>query len=185
MVSAFGRPAGSPGFDWMELPTAKGPKTPHPFLLPHKFFSTFFNELPARFRDTVSGPRGACGQFWESIRFSDFVRRHPNLPRHLWGQIVPLGMHADAGAFNAHDSLYVISWNSLVGAGGTVAKRFIFTVLRKSEMRADTLDAALKIFSWSMNALLTGVAPPEDPQGRPHRDAGQELAKGWRAALCQ
>ena len=65
------------------------------------------------------------------------------------------GLHGDAGSFSHSDSLYTISWNSLVGRGETAKKRFLPTVLRKSDMvKGETLDAIFRIFSWSVNAML-------------------------------
>ena len=61
-----------------------------------------------------------------------------------------------------------------MGTGTTIAKRFVFTVIRKSEMRADTLDELLKTFAES-NILLGGKDP----------DTNEALANGWRGALCQ
>eukprot|EP00959_Pyramimonas_sp_CCMP1952_P309604 6479338-Pyramimonas_sp.AAC.1 len=103
---------------------------------------------------------------------SAFVRHHPNLSKRLWGSIIPLGVHADAGAFNKHDSVYAVSFNSLLGTGKTTAKRFLFTALRKSTMRADSLDAVLRILSWSLNVLLSGTTPSEDWAGRQLRGSG-------------
>jgi len=94
-------------------------------------------------------------------------------------------MHADGGAFSSQDSLFVISWNSLLGSGQTFRKRFLFTVLRKNEMTDATLDHALRIFAWSLNTLLCGTTPTLDPFDRPMLGGGDELAGSWRAALCQ
>ena len=174
LVNYFGTPLGAPSIYWIELPTADGPKTPHPLIWPHKFFSLFFSERSEDFGKAISGPDGACLQFWQSMRHTQFVQKHPDLLESSWAKTVPLGMHGDAGAFS-HDSLFVISWNSLMGTGPTIAKRFVFTVIKKSGMRADTLDEILKIFAQSFNILLSGKDP----------DTNQPLANGWRGALCQ
>ena len=118
-----------------------------------------FSERNDDFVSTICGPRGACTQFWEAMRTTEFVTRHPEPPEGRWGRIVPLGMHADAGEFSHQDSLYTISWNSIMGEGSTIRKRFLFTVLRKSEMAANALDSALRIMSWSFNVLLRGKTP--------------------------
>ena len=109
----------------------------------------------------------------------------PNLPKRSWGRIIPLGMHGDAAAFSHQDSLYVFSWNSLLGIGTTAQKRFVFTVVQKSDMVAGTLDRIFEIFAWSVNAMLAGQTPGVDACGRPVRGGGVALADGWRGALCQ
>ena len=184
----FGMPRGAPDMDWIELPMVVGDRVvqvAHPFLLPHRFFAAFHDARADAFATAISGPDGACRQFWDSISTSAFVTSHPNLPRSSWSRIVPLGVHADAGAFSHHDSIYTISWNSLMGEGTTIRKRFLFTVLRKSGMHETTLEAALSIMAWSMNALLTGKEPTTDWLGRQVVGGGGDLASGWKAALCQ
>ena len=185
MRSALGMPRGAPEMDWFEIPMRSGRKTPHPFLLPHKFFSSFYSECIGKWASKMSGPPGACRQFWNGMRDSSFLRLHPNLPEASWPRSIPLGVHADAGAFSEQDSLYTISWNSLLGDGPTVRKRFVFTVLRKNDMVADSLDCALKILAWSMNALSTGAHPVRDPWNRAIPCGGNNLAGYWRALLCQ
>lgn len=38
MRSVLGVPKGAPEMDWYEIPTTTNKRTPHPFLLPHRFF---------------------------------------------------------------------------------------------------------------------------------------------------
>ena len=65
MRNALGNPAGAPEMDWFEVPTTAGPRTPHPFLLPHKFFSSYYAaHTTAEWRKAIAGPVGAARQFW-------------------------------------------------------------------------------------------------------------------------
>ena len=186
MRSTLGIPAGAPEMDWFEIPTKKSMVTPHPFLLPHRFFSAFYSGRGKRdWTKHITGPKHACSEFWDSIRVTSFVSQHPNLAESTWQYTVPLGMHADAGAFSKQDSIYVFSFNSLVGRGSTHQKRFIFTVVKKSLMLPNTMDEILRIFAWSCNVLLSGVTPHENPYGKAVAGGGQALAGPWRAALCQ
>lgn len=186
MQSVLGYPNGAPEMDWFELPTTAGPRTPHPFLLPHKFLSTYYAaNTQAEWRKTIAGSVGAARQFWSEIRDSPFMRNHPDMPEHLWPSTIPFGMHADGGPFSKTDSLFIISFNSLLGSGTTLRKRFLFTVLRKNEMTPQTLDKALQIFAWSFNALLDGRTPNVGPSGLPLLGGGERLASSWRGALCQ
>ena len=186
MRNFLGIPAGAPGITFFEIPTTQGTRTPHPFLLPHEFFSSFFSGRSALdWEMHVTGPKGACSQFWDSIKDTEFVKRHPDLPKKTWKHTVPLGFHADAGAFSKQDSVYVFSFNSLVGRGTTHQKRFVFTVIKKSLMLDNTMDEILCLFAWSCNTLLTGQTPSLGLRGNELSSGGKPLAGPWRAALCQ
>jgi len=145
LQSVFGYPAGAPQMTWLEIPTTAGPRTPHPFLLPHEFFSSYWTHKKKNWLSTMASSAEACVDFWLGMRQSAFVKNHPSLPASSWGTTIPIGFHGDAGAFSHQDSLYTISWNSLIGSGKTAEKRFVFTVLRKGEMVAETLDCVFRI----------------------------------------
>ena len=186
LKSLFGWPEGAPTLRWIELPMVGGKKVPHPFLLPHEFFSAYFQHRKKDWVATMCGPRGACAEYWSGLRDSLFIQRHPTLTEANWHNAIPIGLHGDAGAFSHSDSLYTISWNSLVGRGETAKKRFLLTVLRKSDMvKGETLDAIFRIFSWSVNAMLEGAWPAQNWFGRSQANGGEHLAGGWAAALCQ
>ena len=153
LVTSFGLPVGAPDVDWVKLPTKFGRETPHPVLMPHKFFAEYYKQFEgSKWISAVASSFGACEGFWRSIRSTPFFMQHPALKESL-ERTIPCGIHADAGAFSLQDSLYTISWNSLLGAGSTIQQRFLFSVVKKSDMVADTLDVLLRNFSWSLNAL--------------------------------
>ena len=181
----LGLPAGVPTFTWADIPTVHGERTPHPFLLPHELFAEMFKARRDHWMSAVSGQAGAALEFWQSVRRSDFVRLHPSLPKTKWHRTVPIGIHGDGAAFSHQDSVYTLSWNSLLGEGGTIHKRFVATVVKKSDMVEHTLSAICKILSWSFNALLAGESPHLDWDGHPIGGGGQTLADGWAGALCQ
>jgi hypothetical protein len=114
-----------------------------------------------------------------------FCEKHPFLPRRAWATSVPIGFHGDGGGFNKHDSLYALSWNSLVSRGATMQTKFIFTVMKKSDMVADSLDQLLRAFSWSMNVLLSGETPTLNWLNEPMAGGGNALAGGHRGVLAQ
>ena len=185
LKNLLGLPSGAPTFYWAEIPTVRGPRTPHPFLLPHQFFSAYFSAEKAKWLSTIRGPSKAALEFWRSMEGSDFLRLHPSMPRSLWAKTIPLGMHGDGAAFSHQDSVYTFSWNSLLGCGTTVQKRFVCTLIRKSDMVAETLDSIAQVMSWSFNALLAGESPSSDWENKPLAGGGAQLADGWRGALCQ
>ena len=188
--TALGMPPGAPPFYWAEVPTIAGERTPHPFLLPHEFFASYFNAQKHKFIDTMTGTGQATQQFWQSMRRSDFIRHHPDMPKAKWPHTVPVGLHGDGAAFSHQDSVYAFSWNSLIGSGTTMQKRFVATVMKKSDMVKDgagggTMQVITRILSWSFNVMLSGVTPLTDWEDRPLEGGGLPLAGGWRAALCQ
>jgi hypothetical protein len=181
MRNALGHPRGAPELSYFEIPMLDGTNVAHPFLLPHEFFSSYYSQCGlAQFRKHLAGPIGACRNFWNCIKESPFVVEHENLAPATWPSTVPLGFHADAGAFTKQDSVYVFSWNSLVGRGTTHQKRFVFTVARKGSMTDGSLDAILKVFAWSMNSLLAGETPTVGPLGG--RGGGWRCSPSWRLA---
>ena len=181
----LGLPDGIPSFSWIEIPTAQGLRTSHPFLLPHELFAELYKAQRERWTSAISGSPGAAVEFWKSLQGSDFMRHHPDLARSTWKRTVPLGLHGDGAAFSKQDSVYTFAWNSLIGAGGTAQKRFVATLIRKSDMVEGTLDAISKVLCWSFNALLAGETPAVDWDGAPRSGGGNRLADGWRGSLCQ
>ena len=118
-----------------------------------------------------------------SIR-TGFFKKHPGLDHGKLDQTIPIGMHGDGGAFSHHDSLFVLTWNSLIGAGTTRANRFLMTILKKTEICDETLPAVMEILAWSFNVMLTGLQPVLDWLGRPMEAVGY-LAGRFRASLSQ
>jgi hypothetical protein len=186
LLAFFGHPTGAPEVDWFYITTANGKRTAHPFLLPHKFFSSLFVGRPALFREYISGPNGAATTFWENMASTKFVQNHPRLRQNNRHLTIPLGFHGDAGAFTDRSSLLVLSWNSLLASrtSSVRGRRFVFTYILKEQYSKQTLAEIMRIFSWSMNVLLEGLTPSQDWLLRPLHGGGSTLAAGWRACLC-
>ena len=162
--------------------------TMHPFYMPHHWFASLKEANRAVWENSVRGPEGAALAFWESMRDTPFVARHPKLRREEWHKTIPLGLHGDAGSFSKQESVYLLTWNSLLGTGTTVARRFVFTVVKKSQLTEGTVDESLNLFAWSANALLTCKHPTNNwmTPPRPTMDrGGQHLADGWKGCLAQ
>ena len=185
LMGVFEHPRGAPPFDWAEIPTKLGLRTPHPFFLPHSFFQHFYNGARDKWNSAIRGPRPASNEFWGNIQGSHYSRMHPRRHQQDWRRTVPLGLHGDAGAFSHQDSLMTISFNSLIGSGVTIQKRFVITIIRKSDMLPGTMDAIFRIIAHSFNALLLGETPGETADGHPLAGGGVPLADGWCGALCQ
>ena len=66
----------------------------------------------------------------------------------------------------------------MLGGGRTVAKRFIFTLIKKSDIIPETLQEIFKNFAWSMNALLTGIMPAMNQHSREIIGGGVDFIAG-------
>ena len=185
MLKLFGKPKGAPEIDWVEIPLVNGRKVPHPVIWPHKFFQALAKERIQFWNERICGSSNACKVFWESMRHTEFVKRHPYLPEASWPTVIPIGMHGDGGAFNKQDAVYSLSWNSLIASGTTVQTRFLFTVVKKTSMVPETLDVLLNMFSWSCNVLLSGETPHKNWNNVDIEGGGRPLANGYRGCLAQ
>ena len=191
LMRALGKPRGSPEFYTSVIPVAlangQASVSHHPFVLPHALFSSLYAARVETFQKCVQGDRQERQELWDTLSQHPVVQNHPVLRSGELKHVIPVGLHGDAGAFSNNDSLYVITWNSLVGQGTTREQRFIITVIRKREMLQDgsTLEALFRVIAWSLNALLTGFAPTHDEDGLPLPDGGHELAGPWRGACVQ
>ena len=184
LVSMFGKPDGAPAFCWHDIPTKKG-RVLQPFMLPHEWFAALCREKPDLFNATIKGgDDSTCTAFWTCMAETPFLRRHPVLSRDMLSKTIPLGFYGDAGSFSHQDSLYVFTWNSMLGGGQTMSKKFLITCLKKSDIGPGTLDAIFKVIAWSFNALLTGIWPEVDWKGQPI-EGGSYLAGGLRGCLTQ
>jgi hypothetical protein len=130
LLKIVGNPVGAPPIDWVQIPMKSGRREPHPVIWPHKFFQSLCAARRDIFDSRIRGPEHGCHQFWDFMKDTEFVRRHPFLPEGVWDKTVPIGMHGDGGAFNKQDSLITLAWNSLTATGTTVQTRFLFTVIK-------------------------------------------------------
>ena len=141
-MKLFGHPRGTPEMDFVQIPMKMG-RLPILFF-PHKWVTAIYAFAAIWCASFLPGP-GACYNFWNSMQDSEFVRQHPILTQANWDVTAPCGMHGDAGAFSKQESVYLFTFNSLLGAKAN-GKRFIFTLIRKSQMVRGTMDAIMKIF---------------------------------------
>ena len=117
LANMFGYPRGVPKVAWAMVPTKAG-RVAHPFFfLPHEFFRSLYFEERETWIRSVRGVAGAARQYWESIRGSDIFLHHGYLSEANLPWLIPLGLHRDGGQFSHQNSLFVITWNSLVAGG--------------------------------------------------------------------
>ena len=180
LISLFGMPPGAPQFSWYTIPTASGDVS-HPFLLPHDWLQSLHGQ-PEMWQSAIVGSDGgAVPEFWESMDATPIVKNHPHLDRRL---TVPLGLHGDGGSFSKQDSLYVFTFNSLLGQGDSSSKRFVSTIIKKSQLVPGSLDKIMDILGWSFNVALTGLTPVVSYEGEEDQHP-KYLAGKWRGSLIQ
>ena len=184
LISLFGMPDGAPEFEWYNIPTKSGSHA-HPFLLPHAWLASLYQSRPRMWESAITGADGAAAAFWRSMEKTPIVRSHPFLTPDERSRTVPLGIHGDGGAFSKQDSVYCFTFNSLLGEGSTAAKRFLITIIKKSEMVPATLQTLMDIFSWSFNVALSGLTPDTDWAGRDVEGPRAHIAGRWRGSLVQ
>ena len=131
-MSAFGWPKGAPHFTYVDLPMAGAVRLqPHPVIMPHELLGALQKENPKLWEEAIIGADQQCSDFWSEAAHDPDVKNHPGLQsKHDRSKTIPLGFHGDGAAFSKHDSLLTIAWNSLLGSGQTLKKRFVFTTLR-------------------------------------------------------
>ena len=78
LMNYFGVPAFAPPTTWAQIPMING-ATMHPFYMPHHWFASLKEANRAVWGNSVRGPEGAAPAFWESMRDTPFIARHPKL----------------------------------------------------------------------------------------------------------
>ena len=133
----------------------------------------------------MRGAVGAAAAYWDNIKHTEFFKSQPGLVNGDLHRTIPIGMHGDGGAFSHNDSLFVLTWNSLLGVVMTRATRFLMTVIPKSSMVPETMPAIMKIQVWSFNTMLTGIEPLINHIGEVSNGAKTYLAGKYKARLAQ
>jgi hypothetical protein len=181
LVGALGYPESAPEIEWIEIPDKNGRMIPHPIICPLRWFEKLVRYYPERFETVMRGPPGGVSGFWENMATN--VIYTSNKDRIDTNYSIPCTMHGDGAPTNKVDSLFTVSWSSLLGKGDTKSTRHVFTVLQKSMMGDATLDTVFRRLAWSFNALACGQLPQRDWNGHRVADGGRKLASGWRLAM--
>ena len=180
LVDAIGYPDSAPDIDWIEIPNKDGSLVAHPIICPLNWFEKIVANYPERFKKVVKGPDGDLEEFWRHL--SEHVIWTSNVDRLDRESSIPCTIHGDGAPTNKVESLFTISWSSLLGEGPTKSTRHIFTVVQKGEMGAATLAALFRRLAWSFNALALGRMPRKDWNGKRTLGSHRVLANGWRLA---
>jgi hypothetical protein len=100
--------------------------------------------------------------------------------------VIPLGLHGDGVPFSAKmgDSLEQLSWNCPADQGSS---RVLFAAVPKSCMfKAETMDALLSVWSWSMRCFVNMQYPSLRHDGAPFsaKDKARARVAGHRLSFA-
>ena len=179
MKRAVGYPKTATPITYIDIPTASGGKS-HPILDPSDQFSRAVKDTKM-FKRKLAGGADEIPIFWNG------VKHHPLYleiaPQINLEKSFPFWIHGDGAPTNKVDGLFTVSFGSMLARGATAKSRFIFTVVRESDITDGTLEVIFDYLAYSLNMLVTGVYPEFQFNGLPHRLAGKNLdLDGWRAA---
>eukprot|EP00959_Pyramimonas_sp_CCMP1952_P277674 5804323-Pyramimonas_sp.AAC.1 len=133
LVSAFGYPTKAPELEWIEIPYKSGKVVAHPFLCPLKWVEKTVDS-PDLFEDIMCGPPGDITDFWYNLRNT------PLYPADVAGdKTIASSIHGDSAPTTDVDGLYLLSWSSFHASGSTIDKKIPNTVVKSSEVSAETL----------------------------------------------
>lgn len=97
---------------------------------------------------------------------------------------IPVVLHGDGCEFSDRDSLNVLSLKPvLFKKTGAKDQHFVLAAVPKSCTTGGTWQAIWRWIVWSLEALVRGVHPDRDPEGRPCREAGAPIIKGGMYAF--
>ena len=156
--------------------------------LPHMMF-TELSQLP-NFHEIF--PLEKVQQFWADVERSKDPRldQHPCKSRRWRKLTVPVWLHGDGVEYAVKDSLMCWSWGPLMTNFCKLESKFLIACFPKSATAPETWGGFMKMLRWSLNALLQGVHPTHDAEGKPLRKGspfyeqrGQPLCSGYRAVV--
>ena len=100
---------------------------------------------------------------------------------------IAVGCHGDGAPFSKTDRVFTLAWNGIHGTGNTLGTRIVYTVVQKSQMVPQTLDALFTYFAWAWNTLASGKWPQTDWQGVAYDPLkrGKFIADGFCAHMLQ
>lgn len=128
-----------------------------------------------------------CVDFWRRMSTVPYMRNHPTAScSNKWPMTVPLGMHGDSAPFTKLDSLWCLSWSSLLSPSGSpFDNRWVICTLPTPWMTHETKRQVAQVVAWSICCIGDGRFPDRDHLGRPwpvgsdrQKRAGSLLATG-------
>ena len=183
MKRAVGYPKGATPKTYVDV--AKGSNgflTPHPILDPVDAFTRAIKNEERRFHRFAKDLDSEVPAFWAGVNDSPlYTAVAADIDTN---KSIPGWIHGDGAPTNKVDGLFTISWGCVLARGSTATSRFIYTVVKESDIVDGALEKLFDHLAYSMNILARGVYPEFDFSGRPHPLAGQAIdSNGWRMSI--
>jgi hypothetical protein len=175
---AVGWPVTAPELTWIDLGGARS----HPVICPTSLWEKLWDSDQRRFEETIIGDRNDISQLWNGMVGTPVYEHSKHVIDHA--KSIALGLHGDGAPTHKCDGLFTIAWNSLTGRGPTRQTRYIFAVIKKSDIEEGTLTRLWDYLAWAMNALSHGRFPERDHRGRRHPRHGELICKGAFRGIC-
>ena len=169
------------------------------FMCPHEVLS-FLHEHPPAWTHAILGDdeETSFGDFWQfyADKNAEWYMRHPvsALSPEERAKTIPIGLHGDdvhVYKTSARYKVLTMQWNSVFAHNlGSLLSRFCMFMLPYEMLLPGSLNQALEIISWSLQACFKGEWPMfthdgKVPTGKGFVKRGQKLAGGFRMALSQ
>ena len=162
VVRTIGWPELCPELDWIDI---SEDVDAHPILCPIAVAEKLCNCNPTRFNERLRGEEGNIREYWAGLR----SRNSPIFNAGLIDpeNTIPCGLHGDKAATSKTQGLFTVSWNSLLSKPGlsTRESRFVYTVVKSSDLTRAKSERLFKRLAWAFNALNAGVWPETDWEG--------------------
>ena len=189
-------------YEKIEMKTCVGNKVEQQeigFLLPHEVLAFLHEHQPAWEHAILGGDdQRKCSDFWQfyADNNAEWYLAHPvsTLSPEDRAKTIPIGLHGDdvhVYKTSARHKAVTMCWNSVFAHHlGSMLSRFCLFMLPYEKMVPGSLNQALEIISWSLQACFRGEWPMfrHDggvPTGDAFRNRGKKIASGFRMALSQ
>ena len=169
------------------------------FLLPHEVLA-FLHEHPPAWAHAILGgdDQTNFSDFWQfyADNNAEWYLAHPvsTLSQEDKAKTIPIGIHGDdvhVYKTAARYKVLTMCWNSVFAHNlGSMLSRFCMFMLPYDMLLPGSLNQALEIISWSLQACFRGEWPLFNhdggvPTGKAFTKRGEKLAGGFRMALSQ
>ena len=130
--------------------------------------------------------------FWNQAESTkdDRLENHPMKTKGWKRLTIPIFLHGDGAEYASRDSLMIWSWGALMTLFNSLESKFLIAAFPKSCTSESTWNDILKVVCWSLGALLKGLHPTHDWDGRPlqkgspfYSKRGQQLCGGFKCVV--
>ena len=169
---------------------------PVAIVLPHEIFAAAYAKGPTVFRALFLSSAASASQFWDHARcfctdWYNTIMTYFVGFEFLMSYIIPLTFHIDGvKLFGGGESGCCYSWQTFAIKGSSLLRQLFAIVPEHLMVPGVTEEFLIKIWSWSLRAMMEGKWPECDHLGNPWppgtfrcKQSGKILAGLYRAAF--